>query len=242
MTSAPLLVHSPVPIAPYTDVVNIAIGDRAEYVVLASGQVRDWGFGLTGNLGNGTLATTGTHQSPLAVGGGSGTLSGVTQLSSMSHVVARRVDGSVIAWGDNGQRQVGDGSSVGYRTYPVEVYDGSNRISAASESHELEVASGSTLSVQSQEYLLSAPIRVEERPVQYQAPALGYLTVLTRYETCSVRVGQRDLGVSAGADDEQRAATDREDRSPHRATAAAQELARAVDRQRLDELPRMAAR
>jgi hypothetical protein len=79
-------------------------------------------------------------------------------------------------------------------TYPVEVYDGSSRIAAASESHELEVASGSTLSVRSQEYLLSAPIRVEERPVQYQAPALGYLTVLTRYETCNVRVGERDLG------------------------------------------------
>ncbi len=123
-TSTPLLVHSPVPIAPYTDIVNIAIGDRAEYVVRASGEIRDWGFGLTGNLGNGTQATSGTHQSPLAVGGGSGTLSGVTQLSSISHVVARRVDGSVVSWGENGQRQVGDGSSVSYRTYPVEVLTG----------------------------------------------------------------------------------------------------------------------
>ena len=37
-------------------------------------------------------------------------------------------------------------------------------------------------------------VRVESRAVQYQTPALGYLTVLTRYETCNVRVGQRDLG------------------------------------------------
>jgi len=79
-------------------------------------------------------------------------------------------------------------------TYPVEVYNGGSRISAASEAHQLKVASGSTLSVRSQEYLLSAPVRVEGRPVEYQTPALGYLTVLTRYETCNVRIGQRDLG------------------------------------------------
>ncbi len=79
-------------------------------------------------------------------------------------------------------------------TYPVEVYNGNRRISAASESHTLRVAAGSTLSVRSQEYLLSAPVRVESRALEYQAPALGYLTVLTRYETCNVRIGQRDLG------------------------------------------------
>jgi hypothetical protein len=79
-------------------------------------------------------------------------------------------------------------------TYPVEVYNGTRRISDASESHDLRVASGTTLSVRSQEYLLNAPVRVEGRPVEYQTPALGYLTVLTTYETCNVRVGQRDLG------------------------------------------------
>jgi serine/threonine-protein kinase len=79
-------------------------------------------------------------------------------------------------------------------TYPVEVYSGARRISDASESHDLRVVSGTTLSVRSQEYLLNAPVRVEGRPVEYQTPALGYLTVLTTYETCNVRVGQRDLG------------------------------------------------
>ncbi|MGE4055970.1 MAG: serine/threonine protein kinase, partial [Vicinamibacterales bacterium] len=79
-------------------------------------------------------------------------------------------------------------------TYPVEVYSGNRRISEASESHELRVAAGTTLSVRSQEYLLNAPLRVDGKPIDFQTPALGYLTVLTTYETCNVRIGQRDLG------------------------------------------------
>ncbi|HEX6659115.1 MAG TPA: hypothetical protein VF065_13595, partial [Ilumatobacter sp.] len=126
-TGSPAAHDAPVEIAPYTDVVEIAIGDRAEYVVRANGEVRDWGFGLTGNLGNGTQQTTATHQSPLAVGGAAGTtLSGITQISSSSHVMALRADGSVVAWGDNGSQRIGDGSSVNYRLYPVEVLTGPN--------------------------------------------------------------------------------------------------------------------
>ncbi len=30
--------------------------------------------------------------------------------------------------------------------------------------------------------------------MDYQAPAVGYLTVLTKYETCNVKIGAKDLG------------------------------------------------
>ena len=120
-TGTPTLVHSPVPISPYTDVVDVTIGDRAEYVVRANGEMRDWGFNLAGNLGNGNQSTTPIHQSPLPVGGGSGTLSGITQVSASMHVLALRTDGSVVAWAENQARQVGDGSTVTYRLYPVQV-------------------------------------------------------------------------------------------------------------------------
>ena len=79
-------------------------------------------------------------------------------------------------------------------TYPVEVFNGSTSISSAGESHQLNISSGSTVSVRAPQYLLNATFKVEGKPIEYQAPALGYLTVLTKYETCNVKIGSRDLG------------------------------------------------
>ena len=41
--------------------------------------------------------------------------------------------------------------------------------------------------------LVPSIVRVDGK-TDYQAPGLGYLTVLTRYETCNVKVGAKDLG------------------------------------------------
>jgi len=79
-------------------------------------------------------------------------------------------------------------------TYPVQVLNGTRSIAEFGETHQLNVAEGSTLHVKAEQYLLDAVIRVEARPIDYQAPAIGYLTVLTKYETCSVRIGTKDLG------------------------------------------------
>ncbi|HET8756815.1 MAG TPA: Calx-beta domain-containing protein, partial [Solirubrobacteraceae bacterium] len=126
-SSSPLLVASPVPIPGYDNVVQVEGGDRAGYALLDNGEVRAWGLNGTGQLANGTLggATT-TPVSPLAVGGGSGRLTGVTQLSADQHgfVAARRSDGTVVAWGENQAGEVGDGSTVTYRLYPVRVLTG----------------------------------------------------------------------------------------------------------------------
>ena len=79
-------------------------------------------------------------------------------------------------------------------TYPVEVFDGSKSISSAGEAHHLNVSPGSTVSVKAPQYLLNASFKVEGKPIEYQAPALGYLTVLTKFETCNVKIGSKDLG------------------------------------------------
>jgi alpha-tubulin suppressor-like RCC1 family protein len=123
---SPTLVSSPVPIPGLDNVVQIEHGDRSGYALLANGEVRAWGFNGTGGLGNGTQSTTATPVSPLAVGGGSGRLTGVTQLTSDTHgfVAARRSDGTVVAWGENQAFEVGDGSTVTYRLYPVQVLTG----------------------------------------------------------------------------------------------------------------------
>jgi hypothetical protein len=120
----PTLVHSPFAIPGYDDsVVAVGSGGAVGYAVLGNGEVRAWGSNGSGELGLGFLGSgQSTPQTPLPVGGGAGRLSGVTQITgSGGHAVARRVDGSVISWGDNTQRQVGDGSTVNYRLFPVNV-------------------------------------------------------------------------------------------------------------------------
>jgi serine/threonine-protein kinase len=78
-------------------------------------------------------------------------------------------------------------------TYPVEVFEGSKSISSAAESHQLNLPGGTTIHVKAPQYLLDATIKVDGK-VDYQAPAVGYLTVLTKYETCNVKIGAKDLG------------------------------------------------
>ena len=77
--------------------------------------------------------------------------------------------------------------------YPVEVFEGSRSISKPSDNHQLKLPAGTTIRVRNPEYLLDASVRVDGK-TDYQAPALGYLTVLTRYETCNVKIGAKDLG------------------------------------------------
>ena len=78
--------------------------------------------------------------------------------------------------------------------YPVEVLSGSRSLAPAAPSHQLSVPAGTRLTVVSREYLLEAPISVGTRPVEYTAPRAGLLTVLTRFETCNVKIGQTVLG------------------------------------------------
>jgi len=78
--------------------------------------------------------------------------------------------------------------------YPVEVWNGSKVMSNARATHQLNVPAGTKLRVTAQEYLLDAAVSVGGKPVEYHAPGVGRLTVLTKYETCNVKVGERVLG------------------------------------------------
>jgi hypothetical protein len=78
--------------------------------------------------------------------------------------------------------------------YPVEVFSGSRSVSLVSESHRLKIAAGTTLRIAARQYLLNDSVRVTDRPVEYRAPALGFLTVLTNHETCEVKIGDQVLG------------------------------------------------
>jgi len=79
--------------------------------------------------------------------------------------------------------------------YPVEVFNGTQRLAAADSSHRLTVPAGTRLRIVSNEYLLDTAISVASKPVDYTTPGAGRLTVLTgKYETCNVKIGSRVLG------------------------------------------------
>jgi hypothetical protein len=79
-------------------------------------------------------------------------------------------------------------------TYPVDVFSGSQAIARAKEAHQLSLPVGAKLRVSAGEYLLNDSLTVTNKPVTYSAPGLGRLTVLTKFETCNVKIGDRVLG------------------------------------------------
>ena len=58
----------------------------------------------------------------------------------------------------------------------------------------LTVPPGTRLRVVAREHLLDVPVVASGKTVPYTAPALGKLTVLTKFETCNVKIGDRALG------------------------------------------------
>ena len=78
--------------------------------------------------------------------------------------------------------------------YPVDVLSGSQNVSRANVMHRLKLPPGATLRISAPQYLLNASVRVAGKGLEYRAPALGYLTVLTRHETCNVKIGERVVG------------------------------------------------
>lgn len=78
--------------------------------------------------------------------------------------------------------------------YPVSVMAGKETLASPGVSHSLSVPSGTRLRVVSGEHLLDAAVVASGRTVSYTSPPLGRLTVLTKFETCKVKIGDRMLG------------------------------------------------
>ncbi len=98
--------------APLTDVAGIAVGTDFTCALLASGHVSCWGLGVSGQLGNGSLAD---RQSPTAVSG----ISTATAIAAgTGFACALLASGTVTCWGVNASGQLGDGTTT-KRTKPV---------------------------------------------------------------------------------------------------------------------------
>ena len=118
--------HSPVQVVGLTSAVQVSIGPifnggphnpSTTCARLASGAVRCWGSGLSGQLGNGTADFALT---PVPVSG----LTDATDVSmAYEHGCAVRSDTTVVCWGSNNFGQLGDGTLT-KRLTPVTVRSG----------------------------------------------------------------------------------------------------------------------
>ena len=101
-------------------VVAIAAGTYHSLALKSDGSVWAWGYNSSGQLGNGT---TNYSFTPVQVSGpgGTGTLDGVVAIAAgYYHSLALKSDGTVWAWGNNSNGQLGEGTATNYNT-PVQV-------------------------------------------------------------------------------------------------------------------------
>ncbi|MGA3058495.1 MAG: hypothetical protein ABSE70_10755 [Candidatus Limnocylindrales bacterium] len=100
-----------------TGVSSITTGANHACALLSGGGVDCWGLNDHGQLGNNT--TTNSASPVQVVGaGGSGTLSGVSEISGGRMHVCARIGGQVWCWGRNESGELGDGTTT-TRSYPV---------------------------------------------------------------------------------------------------------------------------
>ena len=78
--------------------------------------------------------------------------------------------------------------------YPVEVLSGGQTVGRSGTTHKLKLAPGTRLRIVAKTVLLNDAVTVPGRGLEYRAPATGNLTVLTRFETCNVKVNDQVLG------------------------------------------------
>ena len=91
-----------------TKVTAIAAGGEHNLAVTSTGAVLAWGYGASGQLGNGG---TGSSSTPVGVTLPTGTT--VTAVAAGAlHSLALTSTGAVLAWGDNGEGELGDGSKT----------------------------------------------------------------------------------------------------------------------------------
>jgi alpha-tubulin suppressor-like RCC1 family protein len=97
---------TPVPVVGLTGITAVASGQWTGYALRGDGTVWAWGGNLAGELGNGTN----THRNPVPVQVSG--LTGVVAIGSASGTgYALRSDGTVWAWGSNGDGELGNGST-----------------------------------------------------------------------------------------------------------------------------------
>ena len=91
-----------------TDAVELVAGGEHTCAIRATGEVMCWGYDYLGQLGNGSTRPTRTISPQKVVN-----LAGATHLAAgRYHTCARKGDGTVACWGEDGKGELGDGSTI----------------------------------------------------------------------------------------------------------------------------------
>ncbi len=137
--------NTPVADKRLTGVTAISAGGEFGLALLSDGTVQGWGSDLQGQLANAAVEE-GFSRSPVVVG--SGSLSGVSAIAAgENHALALFSGGSVMAWGEDGHGELGNGTVKSHEETPVAVsgLSGVKAISAGSQDSVALLASGSVM-------------------------------------------------------------------------------------------------
>ena len=115
----------PISANPLTDVAAVATGGHHTCAVTTTGDVKCWGRGLFGQLGDGTSGLASVRTSPVDV---TGLANGAIEVTAAeTHTCALTASGGVKCWGHGGL--LGDGTGV-QRNTPVDVVGLTSGVSA----------------------------------------------------------------------------------------------------------------
>jgi alpha-tubulin suppressor-like RCC1 family protein len=129
------------PVTVTTGVVAIAAGFEHSLALKTDGTVLAWGADGSGQLGDGVTLTN--QSSPVAV---SGATDIVAIAADGGHSLALKADGTVLAWGNNGDGQLGDGGAKAFQPTPVAVSGATGVVAiSAGGSHSLALKSDGTV-------------------------------------------------------------------------------------------------
>ena len=100
---------TPVPVRSLSGVQAISVNGRHDLALLANGAVMSWGDNTFGQLGNGTTSANHNAELPVAV---TGLPKAVQVAAGGEHSLALLANGTVMAWGDNSNGQLGNGTTT----------------------------------------------------------------------------------------------------------------------------------
>ncbi len=131
---------TPVQVSGLSRIKAVAAGGSHTIALKEDGTVWAWGYNNYGELGDG--ASTFDRTTPVQVSG----LSGIKAVvAGGNHTIALKEDGTVWAWGYNGQGRLGDGTTTN-RTTPVQVSSLSGiKAVAAGSNHTIALKEGGTV-------------------------------------------------------------------------------------------------
>ncbi|UVI32926.1 RCC1 domain-containing protein [Paenibacillus spongiae] len=138
---------APAQVSGLSEVRSVSLGLNFSVALLQDGTVWAWGYNGLGQLGNGTRTTANSPEQVLAAANPRTELNNVVSIKAgTEHTIALLSDGTLQAWGSNAVRQIGDGTTAGWRLVAAKVNLSGAAVSmAAGRGHSMAVQNDGTV-------------------------------------------------------------------------------------------------